>query len=381
MNVSQWHYSAKTGWKTIREETHQSPVRLVLFFGDRFLLDQTETIQAFMNDFSGACYVSVSTAGEIMETEVFDETITATAISFDKTPIQCKSVSISDFADSFEAGKAVMSQLPKENLTHVLVFSDGHSVNGTYLVRGMETEVPATVSITGGLAGDGSRFEKTLVGLNSVASPGTIALIGFYGDAIQVGLGCQGGWDPFGPEREITKATDNVLYELDHQSALDLYKKYLGEQAQHLPGSALLFPLAIKTDATTPSIMRTILSINEEEKSMIFAGNMPVGARAQLMKANFDRLIDGAGSAADASLQPLKNAEPQLAILISCVGRKLILNQRTDEEVEAVAESLGGNPAITGFYSYGEIAPFFGEVKCELHNQTMTITTISEKKM
>lgn len=378
MNTSQWHYTEQSGWKQSRKETHASDVKLILFFGDRFLLENADVLKPVLDHYPNSCYVAVSTAGEILDTLVYDHSITATAISFEKTPILCRSINSIDFSDSFEAGKHLIQQFPKENLKHVLVFSDGHLVNGTYLVRGMETEVPGKVTITGGLAGDGSRFEQTLVGLNDSPKPGIISAIGFYGDAIKVGLGCQGGWDPFGPEREITKSEDNVLFELDHLSALDLYKKYLGEQAEQLPGSALLFPLAIKEQKDQPAIMRTILSIDESNKSMIFAGNMPVGARAQLMKANFDRLIDGAGIAADSSLSLLNNHEPELAILISCVGRKLILNQRTDEEVEAVAESLGGNPAITGFYSYGEIAPFFGEVKCELHNQTMTITTISE---
>ena len=111
---------------------------------------------------------------------------------------------------------------------------------------------------------------------------------------------------------------------------------------------------------------------------MTFAGDVPEGSYARLMKANFDRLIDGAGGAATTSYQAIGSATPDLAVLISCVGRKLVLNQRIEEEVEAVRDILGERTVLTGFYSYGEISPFTPGAKCELHNQTMTITTFLE---
>jgi hypothetical protein len=170
-----------------------------------------------------------------------------------------------------------------------------------------------------------------------------------------------------------------VLYEMDGNSALELYKKYLGEHASGLPATGLFFPLSIRTSAGTAGVVRTILSVNEEEQSMTFAGDIPEGAFARLMKANFDRLIDGAIGAAKTSYQALGSASPDLAILISCVGRKLVLKQRVEEEVEGVRDILGSHTVLTGFYSYGEISPFTPDTKCTLHNQTMTITTFLEK--
>jgi hypothetical protein len=181
----------------------------------------------------------------------------------------------------------------------------------------------------------------------------------------------------FGPERIITRSKDNVLFELDGKPALQLYKTYLGEHAQGLPATGLLFPLSIRTE-NNDSVVRTILAVDEKEQSMTFAGNVPEGAYGKLMKANFDRLIAGAAEAARASYVTLGSRSPDLAILISCVGRKLILKQRVEEEVEGVRDILGDNTVLTGFYSYGEISPFTPGAKCELHNQTMTITTISE---
>ena len=207
---------------------------------------------------------------------------------------------------------------------------------------------------------------------------GTVAAMGLYGDNLKVGYGSLGGWDSFGPERLVTKATANVLYELDGKPALDLYKQYLGDHAKGLPATGLLFPLSLRANEGDTGVVRTILSVNEQERSMTFAGDIPVGSYVRLMKANFERLIDGAAGAAKACHQGLAPSTPDLAVLISCVGRKLVLKQRIEEEVEGVREVLGEHAVLTGFYSYGEISPFTRSAKCELHNQTMTITTFSE---
>ncbi|MGE3823534.1 MAG: FIST signal transduction protein, partial [Bacteroidia bacterium] len=217
----------------------------------------------------------------------------------------------------------------------------------------------------------------TTVRLHATPSEGNIVAVGFYGNDLKVGFGSVGGWDVFGVERHVTQSVGNVLYELDGQPALDLYKMYLGDKAKDLPGSALLFPLGMKVNEDSESLVRTVLAVSEADKSMTFAGDIPQGATVRLMKANFDKLIDGAGNAAENSYQSL-GAESDFAILISCVGRKLVLDQRIEEEVEAVRDILGNSPSITGFYSYGEISPLLSTVKCELHNQTMTITTFTE---
>jgi hypothetical protein len=268
--------------------------------------------------------------------------------------------------------------LNKESLVHVFVLSDGLKVNGSDLVKGLTKNLSSKVTVTGGLAGDGDRFKETLVFWDGPPDKDTIAVLGLYGNRLKVGYGSLGGWDSFGPERLITRSRGNILYELDGQSALELYKKYLGEHAKGLPATGLLFPLSIRTKEGDAGVVRTILSIDEEDRSLTFAGDIPEGAYARLMKANFDRLIDGAVGAAKTSYEAIGSTSPDLAVLISCVGRKMILKQRTEEEVEGVHEVLGDKTVLTGFYSYGEISPFTPSARCELHNQTMTITTFTE---
>jgi len=227
------------------------------------------------------------------------------------------------------------------------------------------------------LTGDGPRFERTYVCLDGPSEAHNVVAVGFYGAELRVGIGSMGGWDPFGPERRVTRSEGNVLYELDGQPALALYEKYLGEHAAALPASGLLFPLAVRAEGEASAVVRTILAVDRTRGSLTFAGDVPQGHFARLMHANFDRLVDGAAGAARCSMT--LGAEPaELAILISCVGRKLVLQQRVEEEVESVRGILGADAVMTGFYSYGEISPFTPEARCELHNQTMTITALSE---
>ena len=325
-----------------------------------------------------AILLGCSTGGEIHGSEVMDDTLSATAMKFSRTEIIAAEADVVAAGGSFAAGQAIGAKLARADLKALFVLSDGTTVNGSDLVRGLRDMVGSDVVLTGGLAGDGANFGTTYVGLNLPPRPGQVAAIGFYGEAIAIGHGSCGGWDVFGPERHITKARENVLYELDGKPALDLYKRYLGEDAQHLPGSALLFPLRIyPPEKPEQSIVRTVVGIDEAARTMTFAGDMPEGFSSQLMRGNFDRLIEGAASAAEQALTAV--ADEQVAILVSCIGRKLLLGQRIREEVEAVRDVLGAGTQLAGFYSYGEVSPHENTGMAELHNQTMTITTLGEK--
>ena len=377
MQIEQKKWTAGAGWQTVSGKTPAAAPQLVLVFGSRELITQKEHYREIKESYPDSNLVLCSTAGDIAGSEVSDNTITSTAILFEKSEIACYQIAIDKYADSFEAGKDLGKKLSGEKLKHTLVFSDGIKVNGTALVKGILSSLPDQVMVTGGLVGDGAAFKETVLGLNEPPSAGKIILIGLYGDAIKVSYGSLGGWDTFGSARIITKSKDNVLYELDGKPALDLYKEYLGEKAKDLPGSGLLFPLALDIDGN--EIVRTVLAVNEIDKSMTFAGDMPEGVTAKLMKANFDRLVDGAEGAAKYTTETIAKGKAQLGLLISCVGRKLVLGERIDEEIEAVRNALGDDVPLTGFYSYGEVSPINPTSQdCQLHNQTMTITTFRE---
>ncbi len=380
MQVEQKKWTVDTGWTDITSNKLKEKPQLVLVFGGTAALKVKKNYEYLKSLYPGSNIIACSTAGEIIGTEVLDNSIVSTAVYFSNTRLKFAQVEIKASTDSIKCGKELAGTFDQDGLVHVMVFSDGLLVNGTDLVDGLEQVLPKSVSVTGGLVGDGADFKETLTGFNELPASGRIVAVGFYGSKIRIGYGSLGGWDAFGLERTITKSAKNVLYELDGKPALALYKEYLGDKAAGLPSTALLFPLRVKLD--TPNgvveVVRTILAVDEKEQSMTFAGDMPEGSAAALMKANPEMLISGAEGAAKES-KSIIDLSPDLAILVSCIGRKLVLKERTEEELEAVRGIFGENTALAGFYSYGEICPIkAAEKQCQLHNQTMTITIFKE---
>jgi len=353
------------------------PQLFLLFVSPTF--DDTDGFLQQLNEaYPNASFFGCSTAGEILGNHVQDSTVAFTAIRFDKTTFRQVEVSLDEVqSNSCSAGKVVLQRLEDENLRHILILSDGLNVNGAELVKGLHEDLPKGVHVTGGLAGDGPDFKDTFIISGPRRSSRKIVALGLYGSDLNIGFGSKGGWDSFGIERLVTRSEDNILYELDGQPALELYKSFLGEKAKDLPGSGLLFPLSMRQHQDAAPVVRTILAVNEEDQSLTFAGNIPENSYVRLMKANVDRIINGAEQSAMITRNG-SEVDTQLAILISCVGRRLVMKQLVEEEVEAVNEVLGSQVHSTGFYSYGEIAPFDQFSPCELHNQTMTITTLSE---
>ncbi|MBY0463333.1 MAG: FIST C-terminal domain-containing protein [Burkholderiales bacterium] len=326
-----------------------------------------------------AQWVGCSTAGEISGEGVSDGTIVLTALHFDQPAFRVASEQIHGMADSLGVGERLGHKLASPALRHVLVLGQGADINGSGLVEGLKRTLGADVVITGGLAGDGGRFTGAQVlGPDGVSGKDIVA-IGFDGPGWHITHGSFGGWQRFGPIRTVTRCDGNVLYELDGERALDIYKRYLGDYAAQLPASGLLFPWSVLgDDRDAIGVTRTILGVNEADGSLVLAGDVPQGGHMQLMHASVDALVDAAESAATAAKASAATKGDTLALLVSCIGRKLVMGARVDEEVEAVGQVMGRGTTVTGFYSNGEISPHHGSFDCKLHNQTMTITLVSE---
>lgn len=376
MKLVTLRYTSSKGWE-VPFPALDSPQTLVIVFGSPKFLNEPDRVQELTQAYPASHIVGCSTAGEILGTEITDDSLVVAVIRFDATPITSVVLPIREAGDSFQVGVEIAQKLASPQLKGVMVFSEGVIINGTQLIAGLNSVLPPSVVITGGLAGDGPRFERTWIIKDGKPQSGFVSAVGLYGDNIRIGHGSQGGWDTFGTEYRITKSKDNVLYEIDNQPALQLYKAYLKDRAKELPASALLFPLALRTQADDEKqIVRTVLGIDESKQSMTFAGDMPEGYLAQFMSANFDRLVQGAAEAA-LMTRVNTNQTDTLIVAISCVGRRLVLKERTQDELDVVFNVLPRFVKQIGFYSYGEISPY-GTGVCELHNQTMTLTTISE---
>lgn len=350
---------------------------LLLVFGAIELLQNVAPPLATL--FPKAIRAGCTTAGEISREGVSDSTCVVTAIRLDVTQVVESSTRLVDMDDSHAAGQRLSQQLPLPGLRAVLVFGQGVAINGSALIAGMTEVLGADIPITGGLAGDAAAFQETWVLDHTGVHNDRLVCLGLYGDKLIFSHGSFGGWSPFGPARRVTLCKHNVLYELDGEPALDVYKLYLGELAKDLPASGLLFPFAmLGRDHNEVGLIRTILAVDEVAGSLTLAGDIDPDGYLRLMHASTDDLVEGAQAAAQAAQQAIKSQGQSLALLVSCVGRKLVMGGRVDEEVEAVGEVFGQGAVLAGFYSYGEISPFKRNAECKLHNQTMTVTCIAE---
>lgn len=368
------------------QETDLAPLaaiapQLVLVFGAVERMTEHGLVESLKSAFPAAELAGCTTAGEIGAGGVSDGALVVVALRFSGSRVQLAATDLADMEDSRAAGQRLGLALAAPGLRHVLVLGQGVQINGSALIEGISEPLGTGVLLSGGLAGDGGAFERTWTLSNQGLSQRQIVAIGFSGEELRVGNGSFHGWRPFGPVRKVTRSAGNVLFELDGQPALDIYKRYLGEYAKGLPASGLLFPFEmLGEDRGALGLIRTILGVDESAGSLVLAGNIVEDGYLRLMHASTDSLVDGAMAAAEAAHDAAPGADPgeSLVLLVSCVGRKLVMGARADEEVEAVQTVFGPKASIAGFYSNGEISPMRDLLTCHLHNQTMTVTHIAE---
>ena len=371
MKTLQIRHTSGSGWEAVPDAMQTA--QLVLVFADSEYF-HTEACHADLRArFPAAHLLGCSSSGSVLGTSISDGDTVATAVLFEQGRVRLAVADLDDTGGTGAAAASLAARLQADDLRHILVLSDGLQVNGSELATGLNK---SGIPVTGGLAGDGTRFGKTWVMADAPAASGRIAALGIYGN-VAVSTGCFAGWQEFGAERVVTRSENNVVYEIDGQPALALYRKYLGDQAADLPGSGLRFPLSVRANKEEHALTRTLLAVDEANQSLTFAGDVPQGHLCRLMRTDLDSLIEHAGLAAEAA-RPGPSAGSGLCLVVSCVGRRLVLGQLTEEELEIVQENLGDRTAITGFYSYGELAPFSDVLQCQLHNQTMTLTTLYE---
>ena len=379
MRTEQSQWSAERGWVCSPPlEALAHSAQLVLLFGNPELFSPSGCRERIRKIYPNAHVFGCSTAGEIVGTHVTDEALVLTAVAFEHTRLATAHVRFDGALKSFEAGELLARQLKPEGLRHVFMLCEGMKVNASEFVSGANSALPAGVTASGGFAADGNRLQITRVWCDGEPEESAAVALGFYGERLRVGVGAVGGWEPYGPDRLITKSKQNVLFEIDGRPALALYKQYLGKHAEGLPASGLMFPLELQLGNAKTRVLRALLAVDETNQSITYAGNVPEGAYARFTVGNNEGLIERTQEAAAASIKGVQSFQADLSVLVSCNGRRFVLKQRVEEEVEVVRDTLGGGATLCGYYSYGEIAPAINGGSSELHNETMAITSFAE---
>ncbi|MDZ4663077.1 MAG: FIST N-terminal domain-containing protein [Pseudomonadota bacterium] len=359
----------------------KNTVSFVFFHPDANLSNVVKEIKKILPN---SHIVGCSGAGEIANNSLVDQKIIVTTAVFEKSQINSFSFKITNVSDCFKTGQQIAVAARGKNLRGICVFSKGIEVNGSELMSGIRSQIEPGVLISGGLAGDGTRFQSTQVLHDQICSQDLVSVVAFYGESLVMTAHAMGGWIPFGIERKVTSSKGNILYALDDIPALELYKEFLGEGAKKLPASALYFPLLLISknlsgQKNIHNLVRTILAVDDKNQSMTFAGDIPEGENVRFMRSTEKSLLEAASLCAQACRDDLAKDSPILSIMVSCVGRRIVLGSSTQDEVQRIFELLPKQSLQTGFYSYGELAPGESNIG-DLHNQTVTLTWIQEKK-
>jgi hypothetical protein len=380
MWIEEMRWDADRGWRC-DTTPHNPAAGLVMYFGDRNALREAERYAELCAAYPAAHIIGCSATHTIAGDALGESGIVAVALGFARTPIRITRYQVTEIAGSRAAGEAIGKALAAPDLTGVFTFADGLRVDGSSFIAGLDAAIGPSPLIVGGMASDAHEYAEALVGADCAPQSGMTAAVGLYGDAIRFASGLASGWDAFGPRRRITRSEGNVLYSLDDKPPLDLYVRYLGDETFAGPSRRVIFPLMISPpEHPDRTLIRAPLAVDQGPAWMTFAGHMPEGWIARLMRGNADRLILGAGDAARQACldEPQPGQEDRFALIVSCAGRYQLMGQRTVEEIEMVGAELGSRTKRIGFYSYGEIAPARHLGPSELHNQTMIVTSISE---
>jgi hypothetical protein len=372
MIAATYTWAAHTGWTPGLPVPPDDQNVLAIAFADASVTDHPDQpIAELTAAWTGRALIGCSTGGQVHGDAVLDQSLVVTVLQFSTTLVRCAHVDLARSGSARRAGRELAEALAEPGLAAIFVLVDGLSVNGTALTEGIADVLPE-VPVSGGLAADGDRFAHTWTVVDGNLAEGHVSAVGFIGDDLEIGFGSMSGWEPFGPDRLVTRSFGNVLYELDGQRAADLYGEYLGAQTAQLPASGWLLPLAVK-DLDGRVVVRAVRAVHEGEGSMTFAGDIAQGSTAQLMRGSINGLVHGAQLAAKRAT----TGRECVAIAVSSLGRRSLLGERCEEELDAVLEALADDVVLVGFHGYGELAPVDGAN--DVHDQTMTITTLGER--
>jgi hypothetical protein len=357
---------------------------LLLAFG-AISYDQQKLLDGIAAAAPGIPMVGCTTDGEISSQGLSINSVVVMALASDT--IRFHPVSVEQLSkDSFYAGTQIGKAFQGLECRYVQVFSDGLSGNADQIIQGIKAHMGNDVKIAGGTSGDGGDFKRTYQYFGNRVLTDSIVAVAFQGQfGLGTGIGC--GWFPVGIAKKVTRAVGNVVYELDGQPALQAYERFLGKHAERLPAVGVEYPLGLlepdnETEEEGHFLCRATMGVDRKAGAIIFAGDVPEGSLVKMTIGNDGDIIRAAKHAAQSAMEKLRNNDPalkpQAIFLYSCMARKIVLGTRTDEEITAVKEAVGGDVPIVGFYTYGEYAPI-GE--CEhscFHNETATLTIIGD---
>lgn len=360
------------------------PPDIIWAFG-AIKFDQEQLLAGIGSVAPGVTVIGCSTDGEIATTGLGLDSLVTLAVASDTIRFHTAQVEQVS-ADSYAAGAALGEKFKNLDCSYIQIFTEGIKANADEILLGMKASLGNDISVAGGASGDGGVFKQTFQYHNESVLTDSIVAVAFEGDfEFSTGVGC--GWFPVGIAKKVTKATGNVVYELDGQPALQVYEKYLGRHASKLPAVGVEYPLGLLAPTSEPDdsdtfVCRATMGVDHQAGSITFAGDIPEGVWVKMTMGYESDIIQAATEAARTAMDKLlgRNPEikPKIVFIYSCMARKIVLGSKTQNEIAAVQNIVGDTIPIIGFYTYGEFAPAGESNASYFHNETVTLSIIGE---
>jgi hypothetical protein len=351
-----------------KNSINSSPnILLQIFTGiidENYIRDIIDTIVEYIPHIE---IIGSSTDGEINDGVVSEKRVVLSFSIFDNTQIITHIVPKNPIG-SYQTAKDMIEKFEKNRPIAVAIsFTDGLSINGEDYLNGF-LDYDRELIISGGMAGDNTNFTKTIIfdKSNIFSSGAVIALL--YNPNLIVNTHASFGWVTIGKTLTITKAKDNIVYEIDGMKTIDTFSKYLGENiANQLPRTGIDFPLILKNGNL--QVMRAVVGKGDNGE-LIFAGNLKEGDKVTFGYGNVEMILKAKDSLCASNV--LNGSES--IFVYSCMARKSLMGRSIKEELEPLSHLA----SISGFFTYGEFYFNRSKSKLDLLNQTMTILSLRE---
>ena len=369
----------------------KSPEVLIVFGSARF--DHSLLLAGILFVTGDIPMVGGSTAGEISTSGFSTESVVIMALSSDTLDF-VTGIGQGMSQDQKACGAALIHdishKISMKDALSLLVFPDGMGGDGIKVIEGLHSVTGAGFEIVGGCLGDGENFATTYQYYDGKVYTDAIPGLLVCGKgSFTTGVGVRSGFESIGNRFWCTESEGNVVKKFDDEAALDLYREFLGEErSQRLPGVCLEYPFGLIDEKVSIGgkeyfQLRCGLAVDHEKKTITLAASIPKGGSITLTTASRGDIVNGAEMAAEQAKESLEGATPQAILMFSCVGRKLVLGRRTQEEVAAAKKVLGDDVPLIGFYTYGEIGPIdkmeTGLSVTKFHNETVVLWVLGSK--
>jgi hypothetical protein len=377
MHFTSLPFQPATGWACAADPHPLDGLdTLVMLFGPASALTDTAALAPLRRHLPHSCWMAAAAPAIVAGRQAHDDGLSATVVRFDRTRVRRFQTDIGpDRSETTAARHLAAALADSPGLAAVLVMVDALQVDGPALVEALVAALPAGLPVAGGLGGDGTAAAGTG---NDGTPQGSVCVIGLYGAHVHMARACRGGSIGFGPRRLVTRSEGQTVLDIDAQPALTLYREYLGRYADGLPEAASHFPLTVfRHGGDHHGVIRYVLDIDPARQSIRVAGDIPTGSQVQLSRAGRSELLDGAEQAARQVAPRLPADRPVLNLVVSCVGRRHVLGEQTEDELEPFDDHLPDGSLQVGFYSFGEISSIDGQ-RCEMHNMTFTAAALWE---